>query len=145
MPDISPFPAKNTPRRLKKLTDDDILRIDLEDDNCLVVTKQETAKVIRDLLDAEVGNLNDYQLVLDAKKEIDKQLEKLSDTLKTYTVNKLAKVEKDINAYIDFRIDATAQKLAESLLSKKFNEEVDKRVNDIIEKAKLKKQGKGFG
>ena len=145
MADLSKFPAKVTPRSLKKLTEDDILRIELENEDCLVVTKQETAKVIRDLLNQEVGNLNDYQLVLDAKKQIDENLNKLSETLKTYTVNKLAKVEKDINAYIDFRIDTTAQKLTEALLSRKFNEEIDKRVNDIIEKAKLKKQGKGFG
>lgn len=145
MADLSKFPVKVTPRSLKKLTEDDILRIELENEDCLVVTKQETAKVIRDLLNQEVGNLNDYQLVLDAKKQIDENLNKLSETLKTYTVNKLAKVEKDINAYIDFRIDTTAQKLTEALLSRKFNEEIDKRVNDIIEKAKLKKQGKGFG
>lgn len=145
MPDISPFPAKVIPRNLKKLEPSDIMRIELENDDCIVVTKQETAKVIRDLLQQEVGNLNEHELVIHAKNEIESKLENLSEILKTHTLNKLAKVEKDINAYIDFKIDITAQKLAESLLSRKFNEEVDKRVNEIIEVAKLKKQGKGFG
>ena len=117
--------------RLKRLDATDLLSIPTEDNNHFVATKQEVAKVIREFVIGEIGNLPN-EISDRHKKELSVKINE-----------KMVVLEKELIAFIDYRFDSIAEKACEMLLNRKFTEEVNKRVDERIEKTILEKQKKG--
>ena len=126
-----PESREKLPRKLKKLESSDILTVKDNNDDLYVVTKQEVARVIREFITNEIGNLPD---------EISERHKK---DLASKINSKMEILEKELVTFIDYRFDTIAEKACEMLLSRKFTEEVNKRVDERIEKIILKKQAKG--
>jgi hypothetical protein len=127
-----PFINKDKkPRSLKRLENSDLITLKDELDNLYVVTKQETSKVIRDYVANEIGNLPD-EISGRHKKDLQSALDQKMRTL-----------EKELVAFIDYKFDTIAEKACEMLINRKFIEEVNKRVDEKIEKLLLEKQKKG--
>ena len=126
-----PESKEKLPRKLKKLEPSDILTVKDNNDDLYVVTKQEVARVIREFITNEIGNLPD---------EISERHKK---DLASKINSKMEILEKELVTFIDYRFDTIAEKACEMLLSRKFTEEVNKRVDERIEKIILKKQAKG--
>jgi len=100
MPDL----REKLPRKLKKLEPSDILTVKDNNDDLYVVTKQEVARVIREFITNEIGNLPD---------EISERHKK---DLASKIGNKMAILEKDLIAFIDYKFDTIAEKACEMLL-----------------------------
>ena len=62
----------------------------------------------------------------------------IESNIKPEMNEKFSTMQKDVVAYIDFKIDILSQKICDMLITRKFNEEVDKRVNEKFEKLKTK-------
>jgi len=120
------MPTKPIPQRLRRLTESDYLKISFDDEGALVVTKEETEDVIKQML------VNNYHLTAS---EIVSNLEKC---LKNEIDAKFDCIEKELSAYIEFKINNLSEKLVEMLLNRKFNEEVDKKVQLRIQELKIK-------
>lgn len=120
------------PRSLKKLHETDLIQLPDHEGNLLVVTKQETAKVIREYVDAEIGKLK-HAYIAD-------QFQKLED----FVGKEIEKLGGDTMKYLDYRLDQLAEKIAERLATRAFNSEVEKRVAERLAEEKLKKSKKGF-
>ena len=120
--------------KLKRLEESDILRIDFNDQS-LIITKQETGNIVRGFLQAEFNNE-----ITSLKEHFFKVTEEIinNDNLKQNVNNKMCEIEKSIDSYIEYKFDQLAQKISEHLLSRAFNEEVERKVNELIEKKKLK-------
>jgi hypothetical protein len=127
MPDL----REKLPRKLKKLEPSDILTVKDNHDDLYVVTKQEVTRVIREFITNEIGNLPD---------EISERHKK---DLASKINNKMAILEKELVSFIDYKFDTIAEKACEMLLNRKFIEEVNKRVDERVEKIILEKQKKG--
>jgi hypothetical protein len=119
------------PRTLKRLENSDLITLKDELDNLYVVTKQETSKVIRDYVANEIGNLPD------------KISERHKKDLQSALDQKMKVLEKELVAFIDYKFDTIAEKACEMLINRKFIEEVNKRVDEKVEKLLLEKQKKG--
>ena len=117
--------------RLKRLDATDLLKVPTENDDYLVVTKQEVANIIRKFIQNEIGNLPD---------EISKTHR--DDLLKSIN-QKISIIEKELSAFIDYKFDALAEKACDMLISRKFNEEVERRVLERTEYLLTEKQKKG--
>jgi hypothetical protein len=119
------------PRRLKRLDQTDLLTVEDKNGDYLVVTKQEVTKIIREFITSEIGNLPD---------EISERHKK---DLSLRVNNKMLDLERDLLAFINYKFDSVAEKACEMLLNRKFNEEIDKRVEIKVEQLLLEKQKKG--
>ena len=119
------------PRRLKRLDQTDLLTVEDKNGDYLVVTKQEVTKIIREFITSEIGNLPD---------EISERHKK---DLSLRVNNKMLDLEKELLAFINYKFDSVAEKACEMLLNRKFNEEIDKRVEIKVEQLLLEKQKKG--
>ena len=118
------------PRPLKRLDASDLLTIKDENEDYYVVTKQETAKVIRDFVINEIGNLPDE---ISEKHKI----QILDELNKKLINNRLSDIEKEMAAFIDFKFDTLAEKASELLINRKFIEEVNKKTEQkLLEKNK---------
>ncbi len=119
--------------RLKRLDPTDLLKVPTENDDYLVVTKQEVANIIRIFIQNEIGNLPD-EISRSHKDELIKSINQ-----------KIAVIEKELSAFIDYKFDKLAETACEILISRKFNEEVESRVQQRAEKLineKIIKKGK---
>ena len=119
--------------RLKRLDATDLLTIPNENGDHLVVTKQEVANIIKKFIQNEIGNLPD---------EISKTHK---DELIKHINQKISIIEKELSVFIDYKFDALAEKACEMLISRKFTEEVESRVQQRAEKLineKILKKGK---
>lgn len=117
--------------RLKRLDATDLLKLPTENDDYLVVTKQEVANIIRKFINNEIGNLPD-EIAKNHKDELIKHINQ-----------KVSIIEKELAAFVDYKFDMLAERVCDMLISRKFNEEVDKRVQDKAESLILEKQKKG--
>lgn len=123
------------PKRLKRLESSDILPIKDANGDFLVVTKQETANVIRDFIYSELENHIDD--VNNKFKTISENIGNKEKKQLTIAVNdKFTEIEKSIDAYIQYKFDELAEKVCDLLITRKFNEEVQKKVEERL----LKKQ-----
>lgn len=119
------------PRTLKRIEPSDLLTIKDEKDDYYVVTKQETAKVIRDFIASEIGNLPD-EISEKHKKRIFDELNKRMLAIENMMTTRISEIEKEIAAFIDFKFDNLAEKASELLINRKFMEEVNKKVEDKL-------------
>jgi len=126
------------PRPLKRLEASDLLTIKDEMNDYYVVTKQETAKVIRDIITSEIGNIPDEISEKHSKNILNELNKKMSDVEKNVN-RRLNDIEKEIAAFIDFKFDILAEKASELLINRKFMEEVNKKAEQKL----LEKQAKG--
>jgi hypothetical protein len=126
------------PRRLKKLENADLVTLKNELDNVYVVTKQETAKVIRDYVVNEIGNLP-YEISNKRKDELSKLVDDKMSEIEKIILNKMSSIEKELAAFIDHKFDSLAEKACDMLLNRKFLDEVNKRAEELL----LKKEMKG--
>lgn len=117
--------------RLKRLDATDLLVVPTEDENKLVVTKQEVANILRQFISNEIGNLPD-EIAKNHKEELIKHI-----------TQKIEIIEKELLAFIDYKFDTLAEKACDILISRKFNEEVEKRVEEKAERLIIEKQKKG--
>jgi hypothetical protein len=117
--------------RIKRLDATDLLSIPTEGGNHIIATKQEVAKHIKDFISIEIGNL--------PKEMADKHKKELVVNIN----EKMVLLEKELIAFIDYRFDSIAEKACEMLLNRKFTEEVNRKVDERIEKIILDKQKKG--
>lgn len=116
----------NIPRRLKSLSSDDILPLKDANGDYLVVTKQEVAYNIRELLRNEMNFF------------IDEEIDNRKREYKAISDKKIKEIEKSIDAMISFKFDLLAEKICDALITRKFNEEVERRVNLLLEKKSKK-------
>jgi hypothetical protein len=124
------------PRPLKRLDASDLLTIKDENEDYYVVTKQETAKVIRDFVINEIGNLPD-EISEKHKIQILDELNKKMLGIEKLINNRLSDIEKEMAAFIDFKFDTLAEKASELLINRKFIEEVNKKTEQkLLEKNK---------
>ena len=118
---------KPIPQRLKKLEATDYIQIHDGNGDILVVTKQETRSVIREMLE------NEYELLSK------RSLKKVEDDLAELVNQKFSIFEKDAEAFINHRIDQVTEKICDMLIMRKFKEEVEKRAEELM----IKKLSKG--
>lgn len=129
-----PIYNKPAPARLKRLEESDYITIKGEQKDITVVTKQETRSVIKELIEKECG-----PALIKATTNILSTFDTMIESnIKPEMNEKFSTMQKDVVAYIDFKIDILSQKICEMLITRKFNEEVDKRVNEKLEKLKTK-------
>lgn len=117
---------KNIPERLKKLQSSDLLTVKNGEDNFISITKQETKLIIGEIIKDNFNFFADEKIV--GYKSLFE--EKIN--------NKLNEIEKNIDAYIEYRFDMLAEKLSEKLLTRHFENEVNKKVDFIINNKKVK-------
>ena len=110
------------PRRLRTLADGDLINIKDKDDNFLVITKIETKNVIREFIKDEFDFLTN-KVVINQSKEIEKDVNR-----------RIEGIEKSVSAYIDYKFDKLSEKICELLLNRKFNEEVERKVKERLNK-----------
>ena len=115
------------PQRLKRLESSDVLSIKDSNGDFLVVTKQETANVIREFIRNEVINISDG-FSENQKKEINKRIDENFRT-----------IEKSVDSFIEHRFNLLAEKVCDMLITRKFTEEVAKKVDSLLNK---KQRGK---
>ena len=124
-----PIKVKPLPVGFKKLEESDIMNINGKNKEVTLVTKQETRSVIRELLEGQCD-----ALLKKASAKVITDFDKIIEENVTPTYNtKFEELKLDIAAYIDFRIDVLAKNITESLLTRKFNEEVERRVEKMVE------------
>ena len=129
-----PIYNKPAPARLKRLEESDYITIKGEQKEITVVTKQETRSVIKELIEKECG-----PALIKATTNILSTFDTMIESnIKPEMNEKFSTMQKDVVAYIDFKIDILSQKICDMLITRKFNEEVDKRVNEKFEKLKTK-------
>ena len=128
-----PILNKPTPARLKKLDESDYITIKGKHKEITVVTKQETRSVIKELIERECGPAL-VKATMNVLSTFDTMIE---NNIKPDLNEKFSNMQRDVVAYIDFKIDLLSEKICDMLITRKFNEEVDKRVNE-----KLKTRGK---
>lgn len=128
--------------RLKRLDATDLLKVPTENDDYLVVTKQEVAHIIRKFIQNEIGNLPD-EITTKHRDEILKEVNKKNLIIEKELKDRLSTIEKELSAFIDFKFDALAEKACDLLISRKFNEEIEKRVQERTEYLLTEKQKKG--
>jgi hypothetical protein len=129
MPNIKPIPA-----RLKKLESSDLLPIKDLNGDYLVVTKQETNLVIKELLEVQSD-----ALLNDKVKKIVKSFETIVDgPLKKGIDVRLDDLSRDVEAHINYRIDNLAKNITEMLITKNFNDEVNRKVEEKLKNIKTK-------
>ena len=129
-----PIYNKPAPARLKRLEESDYITIKGEQKEITVVTKQETRSVIKELIEKECG-----PALIKATTNILSTFDTMIESnIKPEMNEKFSTMQKDVVAYIDFKIDILSQKICDMLITRKFNEEVDKRVNEKLEKLKTK-------
>jgi hypothetical protein len=126
------------PESLKRLEASDLLTIKDKNDDYLLVTKQETAKIIRDFISEEIGNIPD-DISEKHKKELLYEINKKMSFVEKTIKDRLNELEKELSAFIDFKFDTLAEKACDMLLTRKFMEEVDKKAEEKL----IKKQAKG--
>lgn len=126
------------PRPLKRLESSDLLTIKDENEDYYVVTKQETAKVIRDFITSEIGNIPD-EISQKHKQRLLDEIDKKMSAIEKVVSDRLNDMEKEIAAFIDFKFDKLAEKASELLINRKFMEEVNKKAEQKL----LEKQAKG--
>lgn len=118
---------KPIPQRLKRLEATDYMQVKDVNGDILVVTKQETKAVIREMLEYEYELLSKRVI-----QNVENRLTKLVD-------GKVNQIERDAEAFMNFKIDQMAEKICDMLITRKFKEEVEKKAEELI----LKKQAKG--
>lgn len=121
---------KPLPQRLKKLENSDLLSIKDSNGDFLVVTKQETTKVIKDFIEAQFSNELDEMSRNIATSE-KRKLEKI-------VTDRLNDIEKNIDAFIEYKFTLLSEKICDMLITRKFGEEVNKKADELL----LKKRGK---
>lgn len=118
---------KPIPQRLKRLEATDYMQIKDGNGDILVVTKQETKAVIREMLEYE------YELLSR------RAIERVQNRLTELVDSRVSQIEKDAEAFMNFKIDQMAEKICDMLITRKFKEEVEKKAEELL----LKKQAKG--
>ncbi len=110
------------PRKLRTLNECELINLKDKDDNFLVITKIETKNVIREFIKDEFDFLTQ-------KTVANKTIEIEGDVSK-----RIEKIEKSVSAYIDYKFDVLSEKICELLLTRKFNEEVERKVKERLNK-----------
>ncbi len=111
-----------SPRKLQAFVQDDLLPIKDRNDDFLVVTKIETKNVIKEYINDEFKFLT--QKVVNTHRE----------SLEGDIDSRMAFVEKSVSAYIDYKFDKLAESICDLLITRKFKEEVERRVNERLSK-----------
>lgn len=117
---------KRIPQRLKKLESTDYIQVRDNSGNILVVTKQETNAVIREMLEHE------YELASN------RAISKIERKIANLVESKFSTFERDAEAFINHRIDQLAEKVCDMLIMRKFKDEVEKRAEELLIKKQLK-------
>lgn len=118
---------KPIPQRLKRLEATDYMQVRDGNGDILVVTKQETKAVIKEMLEYE------YELL--SRRAIQNVQNKLTELVDS----KFSQIERDAEAFVNFKTDQMAEKICDMLVTRKFKEEVEKKAEELL----LKKQAKG--
>lgn len=118
---------KPIPQRLKRLEATDYMQIKDANGDILVVTKQETKAVIKEMLEYE------YELL--SRRAIQNVQKRLTEMVESKT----SQIEKEAEAFINHKIDEMAHKICDMLIMRKFKEEVEKRAEELL----IQKQIKG--
>lgn len=113
------------PRRLRSLIDGDLINLNDSVGQTLLLTKIETKSIVKEYIESEFDALL-HQKVNNTLKEIGGNADK-----------RIEEIEKSVSAYIDYKFDKLSEKICELLLHRKFNEEVERKV-----KERLNKRGK---
>jgi hypothetical protein len=116
--------AKEIPRRFKRLEETDYMKVNDLNGDVLVVTKQETRSVIKEMLEYE------YELLSR------RAIQNVNVRLTEFIDEKFNLFQKDAEAFINHKIDQMAEKICNALITRKFNEEVEKKAEELL----LKKQ-----
>jgi len=117
---------KPIPQRLKRLEASDYIQIRDANGDILVVTKQETRSVIHEMLEHEYKLLS-HRVIKKIEDDLTKQIE---ENFKTF--------EKDAESFINYKIDQTAEKICDMLITRKFKEEVEKRAEELLTQKQIK-------
>lgn len=111
---------KPIPQRLKRLEATDYLQVRDGNGDILVVTKQETKAVIKEMLEYE------YELLSR------RAIQKVQDILTEQIENRISQFEKEADAFINHKIDEMAHKICDMLVMRKFKEEIEKRAQELL-------------
>lgn len=117
---------KPIPQRLKRLEASDYMQVRDINGDILVVTKQETNAVIKEMLERE------YKLLSE------RTIEKVETNLKQLVSERISQIEKEAEAFINHKIDEMAYKICDMLITRKFNEEVEKRAEELLRQKQTK-------
>ena len=116
---------KNIPEKFKGNNGVSYVRLVNEDDEVHILTEQETRSIIKEMIYKEI----DFH----SSEVIEKFKEKSEENLSAGFWH----VDEELNKFINRKFDALSDKIVDMLITRKFNEEVEKRVNE-----KLKQKGK---
>lgn len=132
------------PRNLKRLDESDLFTIkDEYGDNIAVATKQEAASIVHSFVKQQMKDMGE-EFWNDEKLNFSLKAKENKDALEKMINDKIARMEKEIGAFIEHKFDLVVEKMCEDLLSRKVKEEINRRVEEALEQIKLKKSGKGF-
>jgi hypothetical protein len=127
-----PIYNKPLPANLKKNEPSDYITINGANKEVTVISKQETKLIINELIMKECESSlkkATRDLLLTYDKMIDENIKPDLD-------EKFLHLQKEVVAYIDFKLDILSQKICDLLITRKLNEEVDKKVSEKLQQAR---------
>ena len=125
---------KPIPQRLRSLNKSELIPLQDANGDYLVITKQETNNIIKELIEVH-SEIHLKKSIASVSKKFDEFVAREINPLISKEVQTL---QKEVSAYLEYRIDNLANSICESLITKKFNEEVERRVSEKIKEIKGK-------
>ena len=110
--------------RIQNIHTDEIFPIYNGDGDAMVVTKQEAADVIQELIES-----SHHKTLKNAMGNLAKEFEGTLNThFELYVKDRLDQLNTDIDAYLSTRLDSLCAKIFNQIIERRFNEEVERRV-----------------
>jgi len=131
MPELN---IKPIPQRLRSLNSAELVPLQDSNGDYLVITKQETNEIIKELIEVH-SEIHLKKAITNVSKKFDDFVAREINPLISKEIQTL---QKEVAAYLEFRIDNLANNICETLITKKFNEEVERRVSEKIKEIKGK-------
>lgn len=104
---------------------DHYLKLRTENHGIVVLTKDETKECLKELLE-ETLDLKSSESINDIKKQLE------DNVSKAFWV-----IDEQLTVFVNNKIDVLTEKVVDMLLTRKFNEEVEKRVKEELQKKEV--------
>lgn len=114
----------NQARTLRGVVSGDMITLEDKNGDAFVVTKAETQDIVCGYIKREFRKLESDLL--------NEEYKKLEGTV----LEHMKEIEKSIDAFIEYKFDKLAEKVCEMLLARNFKEEIDRKIQEKLNKPK---------
>ena len=128
---------KSLPQRLKRLEASDLLPMKDSNGDFLVVTKQETRAIIEEFIRNEIINVGD-DYIENSRMKFKQLVDSKIPLFEKMVNDRISLFEKSVDAFISHKFDLLAEKICETLISRQFNEEVERVAERKLKEKRFK-------